>query len=101
MRAALLAIFLFSPLGALAAEDEPAFQCKYKGSQQKMNACAVRDYKAADRAMNDEYKKLMALLPPVEQQFLRQDQRAWLAEAARSALQGRGKIVGRRINLAA
>ncbi|MDD5579548.1 MAG: lysozyme inhibitor LprI family protein [Methylobacter sp.] len=78
IRAALLAILLLLSACIFAAEDESPLQCRYDGNQQEMNACAVRDYKAADRALNDEYKKLMTLLPPVEQQRLRQDQRAWL-----------------------
>ncbi|MGZ8192647.1 MAG: lysozyme inhibitor LprI family protein [Methylobacter sp.] len=74
MRAALL----FLPLSIFAAEDESSFQCRYDGNQQELNACADQDYKAADKALNEEYKKLMAVLPPVRQQRLRQDQRAWL-----------------------
>ncbi|MFT3735062.1 MAG: lysozyme inhibitor LprI family protein [Rhodocyclaceae bacterium] len=60
---------------ALAADE---FECNYSGNQQEMNACAVRDYKQADQALNQEYGSLMARLAPEQQLQLRKAQRAWL-----------------------
>jgi uncharacterized protein YecT (DUF1311 family) len=54
------------------------FICKYDGSQQEMNACAVRDYEAADRLLNQEYRKIMGGLTPAKRQTLLREQRAWL-----------------------
>lgn len=77
--------FLFVALQLLtfivsAAEDTPHIQCNYSGNQQEMNACAVRDFKTADRSLNDKYKKIMLSLTPEKQQLLRRQQRAWLKQ---------------------
>jgi uncharacterized protein YecT (DUF1311 family) len=63
----------------MAAQDAGGFECKYEGNQQEMNACAVRDYRAADAALNQKYQVIMAALPPAERMALRKEQRAWLA----------------------
>ena len=54
------------------------FECKYDGNQQEMNACAVRDFKAADAILNERYKALMSALPRAKQPMLQQQQRGWL-----------------------
>ena len=69
---------LFTTVSAVASAAEPAFHCKYDGNQQEMNACAVRDYKAADGLLNIKYKQALSALPPEVQEQLRQEQRAWL-----------------------
>ncbi|RZM03784.1 MAG: DUF1311 domain-containing protein [Variovorax sp.] len=43
-----------------------------------MNACAVRDYRAADAALNIRYREVMAELPTGPRVALRQAQREWL-----------------------
>lgn len=53
-------------------------QCNDNGTQQQMNACAARDYQAADRVLNQTYKSVIATLSPRKVQQLRQEQRAWL-----------------------
>jgi uncharacterized protein YecT (DUF1311 family) len=58
--------------------SEGGFECRYDGVQQEMNACAVRDYRAADAALNEAYKQLMPTLSTQDQQRLRQEQRTWL-----------------------
>ena len=63
---------------AVAAGRDTGTGCKYDGTQQQMNACAFRDYKIADRALNEMYKDVMAKLSRQNQQLLRQEQRAWL-----------------------
>jgi uncharacterized protein YecT (DUF1311 family) len=74
------------PLGCLAlsatiasvAHGDERTLCKYDGTQQEMNACAVRDYEVADAALNKRYKEVMSRLIPEEQQSLRSQQRHWL-----------------------
>lgn len=76
----LLAPLLMANLSAAkpSTEVESAFPCKYDGNQQEMNACALRDYKQADLALNQRYKAVMAALPVARQKSLRQQQRNWL-----------------------
>jgi len=76
MRLLLLATLALSASLAAAADTGP--QCRYDGNQQEMNACAVRDYKKADAALNGTYKKIIASLSPGDQRALRQEQRDWL-----------------------
>ncbi len=65
-------------LAGAGAGRDTGTGCKYDGTQQQMNACAVRDYKTADRSLNEMYKDVMAKLSRANQQLLRQEQRAWL-----------------------
>src|SRR5688572_12265181 len=75
-------LFALSAVAASAAASstqvESSFACNPGGNQQEMNACALRDYKAADAALNQKYKAIMSRLAPQEQHLLRQQQRAWL-----------------------
>jgi uncharacterized protein YecT (DUF1311 family) len=68
-------LFIFVAHGVSSATP---FQCKPDGLQQEMNACSVRDYKAADTELNAKYKAVLAGLPPPKQLQLRKEQRAWL-----------------------
>jgi uncharacterized protein YecT (DUF1311 family) len=43
-----------------------------------MNACAIRDYKTADNALNEKYQDLLRKLSASKQKQLRLKQRAWL-----------------------
>jgi len=45
-----------------------------------MNACAKRDYEAADKELNCVYGQLMRTLTPTKQKKLQKEQRAWLKE---------------------
>jgi uncharacterized protein YecT (DUF1311 family) len=77
MRTVLIVACLFiASHAARAADDEP--QCNPNGNQMEMNACALRDYKAADAALNSRYQAVMAGLPEDGKRTLRDQQRAWL-----------------------
>jgi uncharacterized protein YecT (DUF1311 family) len=78
MRVSHLVPLLLTSLSAIAHATDSPFECKYDGNQQEMNACAVRDYKAADRVLNAKYKQLKSALPPANQEVLLREQRAWL-----------------------
>jgi uncharacterized protein YecT (DUF1311 family) len=80
MRRVRLAPLLFTCISSVAAATDSPFECKYDGNQQEMNACAVRDYKAADVLLNATYKQVMSALPPAKLDDLRRDQRAWLKQ---------------------
>jgi uncharacterized protein YecT (DUF1311 family) len=78
-RKKLLCIFwLIATTATMAEEGENGFGCKYDGNQQEMNACAVRDFREADKMLNKKYKAVMASLEPTKQRTLRQEQRSWL-----------------------
>lgn len=47
-------------------------------SQAKQNECAVMHHAAADKALNNEYKRIFASLPKMQQKQLVLDQRKWL-----------------------
>lgn len=71
---------LLAATRAVAADDAYTVQCKYDGTQQEMNVCALRDYKKADAALNQKYKEVMSTLAPAQQKALREQQRAWLKQ---------------------
>ncbi|MES2189489.1 MAG: lysozyme inhibitor LprI family protein [Pseudomonadota bacterium] len=60
------------------AADKPDMRCNLSGNQQEMNTCAVRDYRAADAALNIKYGEVMDRLSLAEQAKLRSHQRDWL-----------------------
>ncbi len=72
--AALLLLLL--PLPALAAED-----CSRLATQLEMNACSGRNLEAADAALNDAYRRIVARLAQdaAATGQLRTAQRAWIA----------------------
>jgi uncharacterized protein YecT (DUF1311 family) len=78
MRPVRLAPLLLNLLSALASADDALLECKYDGNQLEINACAARDYKAADLALNAAYKQIISALPSAKQDELRREQRAWL-----------------------
>ena len=61
-----------------AADDADPSACRPDGNQQQMNACAVRDFRAADAALNIRYREVMAELPTAPRVALRKEQRDWL-----------------------
>ncbi|GAB3257106.1 lysozyme inhibitor LprI family protein [Chitinimonas naiadis] len=65
---------------AHAADAGNGFECKPDGNQQEMNACAIRDFQAADKALNNQYQQLMGSLPAASQTRLRTAQRSWLKQ---------------------
>ena len=77
-----LAVLLLAGAGlagtAGAADDADPSTCRPDGNQQQLDACAVRDYRAADSALNIRYREVMADLPPAPRMALRQEQRDWL-----------------------
>ena len=82
MSRALLAVaasaVLLLATGAQAADEASPLDCKPDGNQQQMNACAVRDFRAADAALNTHYGEVMKSLSPQMRTALRTEQRVWL-----------------------
>ena len=76
-------LLLLIGLSRVAPAADAAFQCRHDGNQQEMNACAVRDYEAADADLNARYKRVIAALPATKREQLRRDQRAWLKKRDR------------------
>jgi uncharacterized protein YecT (DUF1311 family) len=64
--------------GARAVDDADPLDCRPDGNQQQMNACAVRDFRRADAALNIRYGEVMESLSPTMRGALRTEQRAWL-----------------------
>lgn len=85
----LLAPLTFMVAGPLAAEDDKAIDCANAVSTYEMNACADKDFTAADADLNRVYAEAlkavpeMASDPPYDakswEQALRASQRAWVA----------------------
>ncbi|HWT21539.1 MAG TPA: lysozyme inhibitor LprI family protein [Variovorax sp.] len=71
-------MLLLLAAGAHAADDANPLDCRPDGNQQQMNACAVRDFRAADAALNIRYGEVMKTLSPQMRVALRTEQRAWL-----------------------
>ncbi|WP_307685519.1 lysozyme inhibitor LprI family protein [Variovorax boronicumulans] len=70
---AALALLAGSAQAAADADD-----CNPNGNQQQMNACAARDFRAADAELNIRYGDVMKTLSPQMRVALRNEQRAWL-----------------------
>lgn len=70
--------FLLSFLLLAAGPAWAQYTCNYEGSQREMNACAIRDYKAADRELNRTYRSTLARLPKAKRQPLVVEQRRWV-----------------------
>ena len=73
-----LAATLLSAASVAWAADDGGFACKPDGVQQEMNACAVRDYRAADARLNIRYAAVMQSLSVERRAALRVEQREWL-----------------------
>jgi uncharacterized protein YecT (DUF1311 family) len=76
--AASAVLLLLLAAGAHAADDANPLDCRPDGNQQQMNACAVRDFRAADAALNIRYGEVMKTLSPQMRVALRTEQRTWL-----------------------
>lgn len=95
------AVFLVA--GAASAEDPPV-DCKNAVTQTDMNICAARDYEAADKELNAQYKKTRAAMVAWDAELesnlkgaekaLLKSQRAWIdyrdGECAAEGFQARG-----------
>lgn len=77
-RAVASSAVLLLAAGAHAADDANPLDCRPDGNQQQMNACAVRDFRAADAALNIHYGEVMKTLSPQMRVALRTEQRTWL-----------------------
>ena len=62
-----------------SAADDPPLNCNNAVSQNDMNMCADREYKAADRQLNSAYRKLITHLDVREKALLATAERAWVA----------------------
>lgn len=71
-------LFLSGLLMAATTASAQPFQCRPDGTQQEMNACAQRDYKQADDALNATYRQLRTKLGPTDREKLLLEQRTWL-----------------------
>jgi len=75
---AVAAVALLLSGGAQAAGQDEPLDCNPNGNQQQMNDCAVRDFRAADAALNIRYGEVMKTLSPQMRVALRNEQRTWL-----------------------
>lgn len=75
---AVAAVALLLAGGAQAAGQDEPLDCNPNGNQQQMNDCAVRDFRAADAALNIRYGEVMKMLSPQMRVALRNEQRTWL-----------------------
>ena len=73
-----LAAALSATVSVAAAAGDGGFECRPDGMQQEMNACAVRDYRAADARLNIRYAAVIQSLAVDRRAALRVEQREWL-----------------------
>lgn len=58
MKKFILTLILCSACSAYA--EDSAFKCNPNGNQAELNQCSLDEYQAADKKLNDTWKKLMA-----------------------------------------
>lgn len=86
----IIALLLSAPAYAGKQQTpEPEVDCDNAGSTYEMNVCAGREFEAADKELNDVYKRALAAVPDMATErpydatswadALRKSQRAWLA----------------------
>ena len=83
---ALVATLGFS--GLATAEEDPPIDCDNAQVQAEMNICAYRDFEAADKELNAQYKKTRAAMVEMDAMYepeqrgaekaLLKAQRAWI-----------------------
>jgi uncharacterized protein YecT (DUF1311 family) len=67
-------LLLLSNSATLAADID----CKNPADQTSMNICADRDFKAADKKLNETYRALSAKTSKAGREKLQKAQRAWI-----------------------
>ncbi|MBS0470514.1 MAG: DUF1311 domain-containing protein [Proteobacteria bacterium] len=72
---ALATLFAAAPA---RADDWDGIDCRNAMTQLEMNVCANKDFRKADRKLNDAYQRLRKNLDPGEFRKLRDAQRAWI-----------------------
>ncbi|NMM76491.1 hypothetical protein B2J88_39060 [Rhodococcus sp. SRB_17] len=65
-------------LAGAAAWAQAGDRCDPQGSTAQVNACAVRDFQAADSALNIRYLAVMQSLPAGRRTALRQQHNGWI-----------------------
>ncbi|HEY0105740.1 MAG TPA: lysozyme inhibitor LprI family protein, partial [Rhizomicrobium sp.] len=65
-------------LAPARADEADGIDCNNAMTQSDMNICADKDYRKADAALNDVYRKTMAGLDAHGGELLRTAQRAWI-----------------------
>jgi uncharacterized protein YecT (DUF1311 family) len=60
------------------AQDEGKLDCNHATTQFEMNKCADKDYRAADKALNEAYRNVLAAQQGDDAK-LKAAQRAWIA----------------------
>jgi len=74
-----LCVAAILPFAAPARADEAdGIDCDHAMAQQEMNICADKDYRTADKVLNDAYRKAMADLDAHSKDLLRASQREWI-----------------------
>lgn len=77
---ALCAALMVAPLLGGGAQAQSAADCLAPQAQQLMNACAYKEYEAADAALNEAWASATAFAEAIgKQEVLLEAQRAWLA----------------------
>lgn len=89
MRVIWIAVALDGIGGAARAEDEPAIDCSNPMSTFEQNACADKDFTAADKDLKAAYAQALKAVPEMASEkpydakswehALRQSQRTWVA----------------------
>src|SRR5215813_10598094 len=74
----LVALCLLASLQGYGQEGKKADPCANAQSQAEMNECAGKEFKTADLALNQVYRKLVAMLEDEEKAQLKEAQTAWL-----------------------
>lgn len=73
-----LILALATSVAAAQAVASKGYICNEVGLQQEMNACAESAFAAADKELNEAYRKLEASLNKTQQVALASDEKAWL-----------------------
>jgi uncharacterized protein YecT (DUF1311 family) len=79
IRSFVLAIPLVLLAASAAAGDADAIDCNNAMTQNDMNICADKDYQAADKKLNDVYRKVAAALDDANYKAkLKSAEKAWI-----------------------
>ena len=78
MRSAVFLLLLIVGEHTFGQGTKKSDLCANAQSQAQMNDCAGKEYKAADAALNQVYRQLVAMLDDEEKSQLKEAQTAWL-----------------------